>query len=201
MTTEKFQYRLMPRPLVWATVVAIILFCATGVAAMLGWLPASWGTPGSLMDPARAPEVSTQPGKRPATRPAAAPVAGKAAPAPEAAAKTHAKCATCGVVESIREIDVKGEGSGLGAAGGAVVGGLIGSQVGDGRGKQAATVIGAVGGVIAGNEVEKRLRSTTRIEVVVRLDDGTQRVVRDGSLGSWRTGDHVRIVDGAMQSN
>ncbi len=69
-----------------------------------------------------------------------------------------ANCAECGVVESVREVDAKGLGSGLGAVGGGVLGGLLGNQVGAGRGKDVMTVVGVVGGAVAGNEVEKRVK-------------------------------------------
>ena len=103
-----------------------------------------------------------------------------AKPAPKAAAPRTANasasvCAQCGVVEAVNAVQKKGEGTGLGAVGGAVVGGLLGSAVGGGDGKKAMTVIGAVGGGVAGNEIEKRQRSTTVYQVQVRMDDGTLR--------------------------
>ena len=110
-----------------------------------------------------------------------------------------AKCAECGVIESTREVETKGEGSGLGAAGGAVVGGVLGSQIGHGSGTKIATVIGAVGGAVAGNEVEKRVKSTKSFEVTVRLDDGSTRVIHEASAPTWRTGDHVKVIDGAIR--
>src|SRR5690606_19804593 len=81
------------------------------------------------------------------------------------------------VVQSVREVDTKGEGSGIGAAGGAVVGGVLGNQVGRGDGRKLATVIGAVGGALAGNEVEKHVKSTKSYEITVRFDDGASRVI------------------------
>jgi outer membrane lipoprotein SlyB len=41
-------------------------------------------------------------------------------------APARANCTECGVVESTREIDTRGEGSGPGAVGGAVLGGVLG---------------------------------------------------------------------------
>jgi outer membrane lipoprotein SlyB len=81
------------------------------------------------------------------------------------------------VVESVTPFEKKGEGSGVGAVGGAVVGGLLGSQMGSGSGKKAMTVIGAVGGGLAGNEIEKRQKATTLYSVKVRMDDGSLRTV------------------------
>ncbi len=86
-------------------------------------------------------------------------------------------CGTCGVVESVETVVHKGEGTGLGAVAGGVLGGVIGNQMGSGKGRSAMTVIGAVGGGLAGNEIEKRQRSTTSYRVKVRMDDGSLRTV------------------------
>ena len=89
----------------------------------------------------------------------------------------------------------------MGVVGGAVVGGLLGNQVGGGRGKDLATIAGAIGGGYAGNEIEKRNNSTKSYEVTIRMDDGSSRAFNAGSASSWRSGDHVKIVDGAIRSN
>lgn len=86
-----------------------------------------------------------------------------------------AVCAHCGVVEAVRAVQRKGEGSGVGAVAGGVVGAVVGNQMGGGDGRKAMTVLGAIGGGLAGNEIEKRSKSTTEYEVRVRMDDGTLR--------------------------
>lgn len=98
-------------------------------------------------------------------------------PAPVQATRA-AICVTCGTVQAVHEVKEKGQGSGLGAVGGAVVGGLLGNQVGGGNGKKVMTVIGAVGGGVAGHEVEKRVRSTVAYDVQVRMEDGSVRTFR-----------------------
>jgi uncharacterized protein YcfJ len=136
-----------------------------------------------------APPVSkAQPGQPPAQS-AQAHVA-KPAPqraathVPQVAQGSHAGptqvaiCASCGTVESVQAVQQKGEGSGLGVAGGALAGGLLGHQVGGGNGKTALTVLGAVGGAFAGNEVEKRVKATTVYDVQVRMEDGSLRSFR-----------------------
>lgn len=35
-----------PNSLIWITGIAIILFCATGIAAIMGWIPTSMGRSG-----------------------------------------------------------------------------------------------------------------------------------------------------------
>ncbi|HEY6353125.1 MAG TPA: hypothetical protein VIY30_01430, partial [Burkholderiaceae bacterium] len=49
--------------------------------------------------------------------------------------------------------------------------------VGGGRGKDLATVVGAIGGGVAGNEAEKHYKSTTRYQLQIRMDDGSTRTV------------------------
>ncbi len=195
------QVNKFPHSLVWIAGIAIILFCAAGIAAIMGWIPSSVGHPrdGAALTNLEKPQAN-----------AAKPTAAKAHSASESrtapvqvasAAPAHVKCAECGVIESTREVDTRGEGTGLGAVGGAVVGGVLGNQVGNGRGRQLATVVGAVGGVVAGNEIEKRVKSTKGYEVTVRLDDGSSRVIHEASAPTWRSGDHVKVVDGAIRAN
>lgn len=189
-----------PQAIIWIAGIALTLFCAVGIAAVMGWLPSSMG---GQSDKAALDQRSanTAPAAAPkAHRAAAAPAAPAAHPAPVQMA-THSSCAECGVIESVREIDTKGAGSGLGAVGGGVLGGLLGNQVGGGRGKDVMTVVGVVGGAVAGNEVEKRAKASKSYEVTVRLDDGSSRVFSEASMPTWRTGDKVKVVNGAIRSN
>jgi outer membrane lipoprotein SlyB len=71
--------------------------------------------------------------------------------------------------------------SGVGAVAGGVLGGVLGHQIGSGNGRTAATVIGAVGGGFAGNEIEKRTHTVTSYEVAVRMQDGSLRTVETRS--------------------
>lgn len=86
-----------------------------------------------------------------------------------------AACDNCGVIESVQAVQQKGQGTGLGAVTGGVLGGVVGNQMGKGDGKAAMTILGALGGGLAGNEVEKRQRSETVYEVRVRMNDGGTR--------------------------
>ena len=181
-----------PQAIIWIAGVALTLFCAVGIGAVMGWIPNSMGGPS---DKAALAQQSAN------TLPVAAPKANRTAAAQAASVATHSTCAECGVIESVREIAAKGQGSGIGAVGGGVLGGLLGNQVGGGRGQDVMTVVGVVGGAVAGNEVEKRVKATKSYEVTVRLDDGSSRVISEASMPTWRTGDKVRLVNGAIQSN
>ena len=114
------------------------------------------------------------------------------------AAVPAAVCANCGVVESVHAVSRKGQGSGLGAVAGGVLGAAVGNQMGKGNGRAAMTVLGAVGGGFAGNEVEKRAKSETVFEVRVRLDDGTLRTFEQRSAPAL--GAHVVIEGNALKT-
>lgn len=114
-----------------------------------------------------------------------------------AAAPAEQTCPNCGVVESVQAVERKGEGSGVGAVAGGVVGGVLGNQVGGGNGRAAMTVIGAVGGGLAGHEIEKRARSVTVYRVKVRMDDGSLRTIEQPQ--SIAAGQKVRIEGKKLQ--
>ncbi|MEY8879129.1 MAG: glycine zipper 2TM domain-containing protein, partial [Leptothrix sp. (in: b-proteobacteria)] len=107
------------------------------------------------------------------------------------AAAEPAACANCGVVEAVTAVQHKGEGSGVGAVAGGVAGGVLGNQFGSGNGRTALRVLGAIGGAVAGNEVEKRARSVTVYRVKVRTDNGEIRTVEQSTAPA--VGQRVRI--------
>lgn len=191
-------------PLVIAAAVAVMLFCAVGTAALMGWLPSSTGSNNARQEAALAAAREDKPAAvaqndkpvRGSTSSHAEPVRHKPAPAPE-----RSVCNNCGVIENVREINTRAEGSGVGAAGGAVLGGLLGNQVGGGHGRQLATVAGAIGGAVAGNQIEGNIKSTRSYDITVRLDNGSTRTIHQSAVPAWGVGDQVRIVDGVIRSD
>ena len=103
-----------------------------------------------------------------------------------------------GYVEEISYVQGNGGSSGGGAVVGGIIGGVLGHQVGSGRGNTAATVAGAVGGALIGNEVEKSRNAGERIEVRVRLDNGSRVTYSQDGPRDLRNGDRVRIEDGRV---
>ena len=91
---------------------------------------------------------------------------------------------------------------GLGAVIGGAAGGLVGSQIGGGTGRTAATVVGVVGGAIAGNAIEKNRSAGAggpeTYRVSVQLDNGSTRAYEVPSPGDLRTGDRVRIQNNQL---
>jgi outer membrane lipoprotein SlyB len=202
-----------PHTLFWIAGIAVTVFSAAGIAAIMGWIPSSTCSPAeeiAVTRPAAAPASPAVATAQPATaqnRELARTQAREEdraearRDARQAKAQAAARCAECGVIESVREIVAKGEGSGLGAVGGAAVGGLLGNQIGDGSGRRIATVVGAVGGAVAGHQIEKHVKSGTSYEITVRLEDGSSRVISQASAPTWRSGDRVKIVNGVIESN
>lgn len=107
-------------------------------------------------------------------------------------------CRDCGTVENVREITQEGQGSGIGAVAGGVLGGVLGHQVGGGRGRDVATVAGALGGAYAGNEIEKSKRSSHHYQITVRMDNGTTQTITESQPPMWRNGDRVRVGNGRI---
>lgn len=132
---------------------------------------------------------------------AAAQQAPGAQPAPQYAqqqASEPAYCASCGTVVGISEVRQEGHGTGIGAVGGAVAGGVVGNQFGNGGGRTAMTVLGALGGGLAGNSVEKHIRSTTAYSVRVRMESGKTRYFTYHQAPPFQQGQRVRIENGSL---
>ncbi len=107
-------------------------------------------------------------------------------------------CPTCGVVESVRLVELKGQGTGAGAVTGGVVGAVVGNQIGSGRGNDLATIAGAAGGAYAGHQVERNMRKSTHFRITVRMNDGSVRTITQRHDPGVGTGDNVRLVNGAV---
>jgi outer membrane lipoprotein SlyB len=191
-------------PMLIAAGATVVLFCATGTAALMGWIPSSMGR---TQDPVPVAATSTAmplaqgqyAAPRAAQHVAYAPVAHVHHTEARHYAAADTVCGNCGVVESMRDVSVRKDGSGLGAAGGALVGGLLGNQVGGGHGREAMTVAGAIGGALAGNQIEKRVEATHSYETTIRMDNGTSRSMSQVTEPQWRSGDHVKVVNGVVR--
>lgn len=187
-------------PVLLVSSIAALIFSAAGTAAIMGWIPDSRGhtSDAAELEPAAQPLQNKQESavKKVQHVPHAAK---KQEPAKHALTQRAVACDNCGVVESVNAVLARGEGSGVGAVGGAVMGGLLGNQVGGGDGKKAMTVVGAIGGALAGHQMEKHVRATTHYETVVRMNNGSSRSISATTQPTWRNGDRVKIVDGVIR--
>ena len=176
-------------PLMILAAISVIIFSVVGIATMTGQVPNAFSS-AHRAEPA-APRFAPASGAQPAAVPS-----GKAVQSRDVIAV--AGCANCGVIESIREIEVKGEGTGVGMAVGGVAGGLLGNQIGHGGGRTVATIAGAAGGAYVGNEIEKNQRSQSAYRVTVRMEDGTYRTITQRNHPGHAVGERVKLVDGAI---
>ena len=112
------------------------------------------------------------------------------------APKPAVKPGVLGTVESVREVEAKGDAKGVGAVGGGLAGAVLGHQISD---KRLATVLGAAGGALIGNQVEKQARATKEWELTVRYDDGSTQVFKSEQAPFWHQGDRVRYYEGKLQ--
>ncbi|MEP7057681.1 MAG: glycine zipper 2TM domain-containing protein [Caldimonas sp.] len=104
--------------------------------------------------------------------------------------------ASVGRIVSIEPIRTRPKGSGVGAVAGGVVGGVLGHEV---FGGTAATAIGAVGGAVAGNNLERNHREgVAGYTVSVRLNNGGSRSFSQTQVGGLHVGDRVRVQGGRI---
>jgi outer membrane lipoprotein SlyB len=200
-------------PLIIIAAATVSLFSLVGIGAVMGWIPTSTGqnSPSAAVAPIPERPAQPEPPKAVERHAQQKPVARAeprhraeevaVAPPPPPRAVVAAVCRECAVVEDVRAIEKPGQGSGVGAVGGAVVGGVLGHQVGSGRGKDLATILGAVGGAFGGNEVEKTVKKEKEYQIVVRYDDGSKGTFTQATEPGWHRGDHVKVINGALQSN
>lgn len=173
-------------PLMLGTAASVIVVSLVGAAAIGGLLPN-----------ARSDKAGT-----PAQR--SAPAADSARnDVPRLAARDDGRardsaCASCGTVESIRALELKGDATGQGAVAGGVTGAVVGNQIGRGNGNTAMTIFGAAGGALAGNEIEKNATKHYSYRVTVRMEDGSFRTLSQSSAPAVTVGERVRVVDGTV---
>ena len=162
-------------------------------------------TPAAQPAPVQVAQATAQatPAPAVASSPAPVPVYGPVheySPAQVAAAPRQV-CNDCGVIDNLREVEVKGKATPLGMIAGGVAGALLGNQFGRGTGKTVMTVAGAAGGAFAGNVVEKKVRAEKKLEITVRMEDGSMRTLTQTTASAWRVGDHVRVVNNQVVSD
>lgn len=113
------------------------------------------------------------------------------------------RCADCGIVTRINQV---ASGRSAPSATGAVLGGIVGAvagheisdHTGGSRGnKNIAAAAGAVGGALAGNQIQKNVTSDT-FDITVRMDDGRTVVVNQRDLGGIGENTYVRVVNGKV---
>ena len=83
-------------------------------------------------------------------------------------ARVNANCAECGTFVSMRQVESKDTGP------------------------------GAARGGTAGNQDESRLKATRGYQITVRMADGSSRVIEAANSATWRKGERLIVIAGAM---
>ncbi len=105
----------------------------------------------------------------------------------DATATEHVLYSQSGIIESIRPVAVKDNGTGTFI--GAIAGTVLGSLIGNGRGNTLATLAGGLSGAYVGNQVGK----ANAQELTVVLDNG-RNVVVIAKGTRFYTGERIRII-------
>ncbi len=80
-----------------------------------------------------------------------------------------------------------------------MIGGVLGNTVGHGRGRSAATIVGAVAGGAVGNAMGKRNgRQAPAWRIVMRMSDGRIASLIQRQQPQLRRGDAVPVRDGRV---
>jgi len=66
------------------------------------------------------------------------------------------------------------------------------------RSRTVASVAGAAGGAWAGNEIEKRMKTTKHYEVVVRLENGGSQTFSYEAQPGFAVGARVKVENGTL---
>jgi outer membrane lipoprotein SlyB len=171
-------------PTMLIAAIAVIIFSVIGIAAMTGLLPSAVSGYRAA-DDTPPPALKRLPQDNP--RVLDAPRAARSEPA----ARAGAACTECGVVESVRTIERKGE-NGMAATN---AGALVGSQQVSG-GPAVATAAGAGG--FAGNEIERNMNTRITYQVRVRMNDGSHRNHYQTAPPKVGVGQRVRLSNGHL---
>lgn len=152
------------------------------------------GSPVPPMAPAVAPAPANAPPPAPVAVAPVAPDDSTLRPAPAVAQPAAVPRNRIGSIVAIDPIRTRPQGSGAGAVIGGVLGGVIGNQFGHGLGRAAMTGVGAAGGAIAGNNVERNYKEgVAGYRVHIRLDNGSTRTFERKNIGNLHVGDRVRL--------
>jgi outer membrane lipoprotein SlyB len=111
---------------------------------------------------------------------------------PRAMAPAKVKCAGCGVIESVRKVEIDESLGGRCVVGETESAHLAGHLL-KGAQKDVVTLADAVAGATGANAAKKTKR-TSSYQIIVRFRDGTRHVFTEATPRSLRQGDRVLVV-------
>jgi outer membrane lipoprotein SlyB len=106
--------------------------------------------------------------------------------------KNGASCIDCGRITAVNVGQKRGDSNALGVIAGGAAGALLGHQVGGGKGKDLATIAGAVGGAYAGKKIQEKANATKTWTVEVQFDNGQRGSYTFDADPGVKSGDRVQ---------
>jgi hypothetical protein len=160
----------------WIAGISICLLAALGVVAVFRSIPASYGN-----IPGDAPSTLGLAPSGSAEAPVDDPQAKVAVARDTINRRNRTRCLKCGVVESVRQIDLSAE--------------VVGQDTVDVKPTQ------GVSGGVPGGTVAARAAVGNLYEIRVRLRDGSTTVLKEASPRMWRLGDRVLVIGRSNAEN
>ena len=108
-----------------------------------------------------------------------------------------AVCALCGIVESIRSVEVYEESSAVGGAADGSTAENPGAGAGGAIANSAVSMLDSLSGALSGGP-EKSVRKRVVWRVTVRMTDGSYRAISLPSPPVFGVGEKVRVVEGRL---
>ena len=117
------------------------------------------------------------------------------------AARSRMRCAGCGVIEALQTVQEREEVIATCAVGDSQAIRIPGSLMDTERRVDVPPLADALARAISGDHGAKRVRVTTKHQIVVRLRDGSRYVIDDEAPRTLRVGERVQLIAGAIASN
>jgi outer membrane lipoprotein SlyB len=174
------------KPVILIAGVVAALFCSAGIATIMDWGVSAGRTPGertgliALWSKSNADRDAMD---RDDTHHAVA------------IAPSTARCAGCGVIESILVVEMRDEMTGVCAADDWADRGFRNDASVEGGGRNLATLEEIVADAVARNASARKMQSAARYELTIRFRDGARSTIRLASQPRWQPGEQVRVIN------
>jgi outer membrane lipoprotein SlyB len=173
-------------PMILIIGIVAALFCSAGIATIM-----DWGVSAVITPAERTGLIALLKGDD-ATRGA---VERRDAHDANAVARSTARCAGCGVIESILVVEMRDETTGVCAASDWVDHGFRNNASVETGGRNLATLAEIVADVIVRNGSARNLRSAAGYELTIRFRDGIRSTIRLASQPRWKPGERVLVIN------
>ena len=174
------------KPVILIAGIVAALFCSAGVATIMDWGVSPGKTAGErtgLIALLRGGDANRGAVDRRDTHRAVA------------VARPTARCAGCGVIESILVVVMRDETTGACAAGDSVGHGFRNDASVEAGGRNLATLAEIVADVVVRSAGATNMQSAARYELTIRFPDGASSTIRLAGQPRWRTGERVLVIN------